>query len=529
MTTTFTPEPQALPRNEVIQVMIGLLLALFTALLSTTIVSTALPTIMADLNGTQRAYTWVITASLLMMTVSTPIWGKFSDLFNKKFLVQLTIVLFVLGSLVAGFAGSIPVMIGARVIQGVAMGGLMALVQSIMGSIVTPRERGRYSGYMGGVMGIATVSGPLLGGIITDGMGWRWTYFICIPLALVAMVFIQLKFKNTSTSRRKISIDYAGGVLIALTAALPMLWVTFAGSSFDWISWQSAAFVGGFVLAATLAVIVELRASEPIIPIRLLRNNTTVLMIVASLAVGVAMFGPAVFLTQYFQLGKGFSATEAGLMILPMVTFQTLSSMSAGFIVTHTGRWKPVMVAGSLLMIVGLAGLGLVDHSTGYLWVSISMALTGAGVGTLIQNIVLAVQNTVRVADIGAASATIAFFRSLGGAIGVSALGALLTSRVATQIQEQVTNLGHSGSDSGAFDGKNTDLNLSSLPGPLQEVIHNAYADGFGQIFLISAVISVIAFVAVLLARETALRTTLDLRPETVVATVSTQTEEETK
>lgn len=524
MTTTTAQEPQALPRREVMQVMTGLLAALFTALLSTTIVSTALPTIMSDLHGTQRAYTWVITASLLMMTVSTPIWGKLSDLFDKKRLVQLTIVLFVLGSLIAGFASSIPMMIGARVIQGIAMGGLMALVQSIMGAIISPRERGRYAGYMGGVMGIATVSGPLLGGFITDTMGWRWTYFVCIPLAVIALIVIQVKLRLAANPPRTISVDYAGGVLIALTAALPMLWVTFAGSAFDWVSWESAAFVGGFVLAAALAVIVELRAQEPIVPIRLLRNNTAALMIVASLAVGVAMFGPAVFLTQYFQLGKGFSPTDAGLMILPMVVFQTLSSMFGGLIVTRTGRWKPIMIVGSILMVVGLAGLGMVDHSTGYLWVAAAMALTGAGVGTLIQNIVLAVQNTVDVPDIGAASATIAFFRSLGGAVGVAALGAVLTSQVAAEIDERMAMLGAPAGSTGALDGDETSLHLSGLPEPIQAVIHSAYADGFGHIFLISAAISVVALIAILFARETALRTTVAMRPQPVAAAEQSST-----
>src|SRR5699024_5728518 len=217
-----------------------------------------------------------------------------------------------------GFAVSIPMMMVARVVQGTAMGGLMALVQSIMGTILAPRERGRYAGYMGGVMGIATVSGPLLGGIITDGMGWRWTYFVCIPLAVVAMLLIQVQPRIPAMAPRKVTIDYAGGVLIALTAALPMLWVTFAGSEYAWVSWQSAAFVGGFIVTAILAVIAELRAPEPIVPIRLLGNNTAAQMIVASLAVGAAMFGAAVSLTQYFQLGEGYSTTQARVLTLPV-------------------------------------------------------------------------------------------------------------------------------------------------------------------------------------------------------------------
>ena len=228
-TKTLTVEPREYSHREILQVMTGLLAALFTAMISTTIVSTALPTIMADLHGTQRQYTWVITASLLAMTIVTPIWGKLSDLFNKKTLTQIAIVMFVAGSVVAGLSTSIGVMMTARAVQGIAMGGLMALVQSIRGSSISPRERGRYAGYMGGVMAVATVSGPLLGGVITDLLDWRWCFFVSIPLAIIAMVLLQLKLHLPTIKRTSIKIDYLGGVLVAIAAALPMLWVTFAG------------------------------------------------------------------------------------------------------------------------------------------------------------------------------------------------------------------------------------------------------------------------------------------------------------
>ena len=513
---TATPratEPGALTHREVIQVMTGLLAALFTALISNTIVSTALPTIMADLNGTQRQYTWVITTSLLMMTISTPIWGKLSDLFDKKALVQLTIVLFVAGSIVAGLSTSIAMMMGARAVQGVAMGGLVALVQSIMASIISPRERGRYAGYMGAVMGVATVSGPLLGGVITDGLGWRWTYFVCVPLAVVAVVLINLKLRVPAKAERKVTIDYAGAVLLAISAALPMLWVTFAGSEYAWLSWTSAVFIGAFLITATAVVFVELRAPEPIVPIRLLTNNTAALMIVASLAVGVAMFGPAVFLTQYFQLGEGFSPTMAGLLILPMIIFQTLSSTIGGQIVTRTGRWKPIMVVGGFLMVAGLVGLGMVDHTTGYPWVAVSMALTGVGVGALMQNIVLAVQNNVDVTDVGAVSAAISFFRSLGGAIGVSALGAILTNQVAANIQSRLREMGVSAADLGETGGSGeTNLDLSTLPEPVRIAVQDSYADSFGHIFFIAAMVAIITLIAVLLVRESVLRNTVSMK-----------------
>ncbi len=512
--TPHAAEPEALTHREVVQVMTGLLAALFTALISNTIVSTALPTIMADLNGTQRQYTWVITTSLLMMTISTPIWGKLSDLFDKKALVQLTIGLFVAGSVVAGFSTSIAMMMGARAVQGVAMGGLVALVQSIMASIVSPRERGRYAGYMGAVMGVATVSGPLLGGVITDGLGWRWTYFVCVPLAVIAVVLIQLKLRVPDRASRKVTIDYAGAVLLAISAALPMLWVTFAGSEYAWISWTSAVFIGAFLIVATAVVFVELRAPEPIVPIRLLANNTAALMIVASLAVGVAMFGPAVFLTQFFQLGEGYSPTQAGLLILPMIVCQTLSSTIGGQIVTRTGRWKPIMVIGSFLMVAGLIGLGMVDHTTGYPWVAVSMALTGIGVGALLQNIVLAVQNTVDVVDVGAVSAAISFFRSLGGAIGVSALGAILTNEVAVNIRSRLQEMGVSAAELGETGSSGeTNLDLSRLPEPIRIAVNDSYADSFGHIFFIAAMVAIITLIAIVLVRETVLRNTVNLRP----------------
>jgi EmrB/QacA subfamily drug resistance transporter len=491
--------------------MTGLLAALFTALISTTIVSTALPTIMADLHGTQQQYTWVITASLLAMTIVTPIWGKLSDLFNKKVLTQIAIVLFVVGSVVAGLSGSIGVMMAARVIQGVAMGGLMALVQSIMGQIIAPRERGRYAGYMGAVMAVATVSGPLLGGVITDSLGWRWCYFVSVPLAVVALILLQVKLHLPTLRRARVRIDYLGSVLVAIAAALPMLWVTFAGTDYEWISWESGAFLAAFLVVATLAVIVELRADDPIIPIHVLRNSTAVLMIIASVGAGVGMFGSGVFLTQYFQLGAGATPTEAGLMTIPMIIAQMLSATIGGQIVSRIGLWKPVMLVGSIIMLIGMLGLGTISHTTPYLLVAIYMALMGIGIGTLVQNVVLAVQNTVDVTDVGSASATIAFFRSLGGAIGVAVLGAILTSTVSSNIATGLADLGVPRDAITGSSGE-TQLDITGLPAPIQQVFHDAYADAFGPLFFIAAMIAAVSVLAIVITRGTPLRTTVAMK-----------------
>ncbi|MGB3301114.1 MDR family MFS transporter [Gordonia sp. (in: high G+C Gram-positive bacteria)] len=506
--------PKTYSHSEVLSVMTGLLAALFTAMISTTIVSTALPTIMASLNGTQRQYTWVITASLLAMTVSTPIWGKLSDLFNKKVLTQLAIIMFVAGSIAAGFAHEVWLMMVARAVQGLAMGGLIATTQSVMGSIVSPRERGRYSGYMGAVMAVATVSGPLLGGVITDNLGWRWTFFVCVPLAIVALVLLQWKLDLPTIRRDNVRIDYLGAVLLSIAAALPMLWVTFAGSSYDWLSWQTAAFAVAFAIAASLTVFVELRVPEPMLPLRVLNNRTTILMIIASLAVGVAMFGPGVFLTQYFQLGGGYSPTIAGLMTFPMIISQMLSATIGGQIVSRTGRWKPIMVFGATALLVGLGGLGTISHTTPYWQVAIFMAIAGIGVGALIQNIVLAVQNTVDVTEIGATSAAVSFFRSLGGAVGVSVLGAVLTNLVFGNLKDALRAMNIP--DSAMGSGGDTNLDITKLPAAIQEAFHHAYSDAFGPVFAISAAVAIITFIAVLLTKEVPLRLTIAKETEPV-------------
>jgi len=524
MTTTTVAAPtrtdEQTAHRQILRVMTGLLAALFTAMLSTTIVSTALPTIMADLHGTQRQYTWVITASLLAMTITTPIWGKLSDLFNKKLLVQLAIVIFVAGSVGAGLSQTVPPMMAFRAVQGLGMGGLIALTQSIMGALIPPRQRGRYSGYMGAVMAVSTVSGPLLGGVITDNVNWRWCFFVCVPLAVMALIMLQLTLR-TPAGRGRVKIDYLGAALIAVVAALPMLWVTFAGSDYAWVSWQSALFLAGFVVAVTLAVVVELRAAEPMVPIRLLNNRTTILMIIASIAVGVAMFGSSTFLTQYFQLAGGHTATRAGLMTVPLIVAQMLTSTIGGQIVTRTGRWKPLMVVGAVALVVGLAGLATIDHTTAYWWVAISMAVLGIGIGALIQNIVLAVQNTVDVANVGSTSATITFFRSLGGAVGVAVLGAILATHVTDNISSGLQAAGVP-----ATGGSTGTLDIKDLPAPIQAVVHAAYGDSFGVLFAIAAVISVVTLVAVALVREVPLRTTVGIAP-TATATPAAVPEKE--
>lgn len=509
--TTTVPAPRAhvadeLTHREIMEVLFGLLAALFTAILSSTIVSNALPTIIADLDGSQTQYTWVVTASLLAMTVSTPIWGKLSDLVNKKVLVQVSIVVFVIGSILAGLSRNLPELIAMRVVQGIAMGGLTANAQSIIGSIIPPRQRGRYSGYMGATMAVATVSGPLLGGLIVDtpGLGWRWTFFVCVPLAVISLVVLQ-KYLRIATIRRHVDFDYLGAVLIAIAASLPLLWVTFAGDSFDWVSWQSAAFIAGTVLAAVLLVLVELRHDEPLLPIAVVRERTTALAIIGSIAVGIAMFGGSVFIGQYFQVAGGRTPTEAGLLTIPLMLGSLFGTLLSGQLITRYGRWKRFLVIGSVSLIVGLGLLSTIDHRTPEWHAMAFIAFVGIGMGMLLQNYVLAVQNTVDVSQVGASSATVAFFRSLGGAVGVSVLGAILAAQVKDDVTTKLSALGVSSSG-----GSGSLLDVKSLPPQVAEIVREAYGDATGTIFLVAACVAVLSLVTALLIREVPLRLTVN-------------------
>ncbi|GAB2586194.1 MFS transporter [Kribbella endophytica] len=515
MTVTETrPAPAApeLTHREILEILVGLLAALFTAMLSSTIVSNALPTITADLQGSQTQYTWVLTASLLATTVSTPIWGKLSDLMSKKLLVQLAISLFVVGSALAGMAHSMSFLIGARVLQGLAMGGLMALAQAIIGAAIPPRSRGRYSGYMGAVMAVATVSGPLIGGVIVDTswLGWRWCFYVCVPLAVVSLVVLQ-KYLHLPVIKRRVRMDYLGAIMISAAASLPLIWVTFAGHDFGWISWQSALFVGGTILFGVLAVFVETRAAEPLVPLKVVRERTTALAIVASLSVGVAMFGSALFLGQYFQIARGYSPTEAGLLTIPMMLGSFIGSVGSGQMITRYGKWKRYLIAGGVLLVAGLVVLGTIDHTSPYWYVGLGMLSMGIGMGMMMQNLVLAVQNTVDVSQIGASSASVSFFRSLGGAVGVSVLGAVLATRVKDLLIEGVLHGPGGAAAAGKLqDGGGTSLlDVNHLPPQLAELVRQSYGDATGRIFLIAAACAVVSLIAVFFIKEVPLRTTV--------------------
>ena len=502
--------------REVLEALSGLLLAMFVAMLSSTVVSNALPVIVADLGGTESGYTWVIVATLLSLTATTPIWGKLADLFNKKMLVQVSLLIFVAGSVLAALAPSMGFLIGARVVQGVGVGGLSALVQIVIASIVAPRERGRYFGYLGAVFAVATVSGPLIGGVIVDTpwLGWRWCFAVGVPVAAVAIVVLQ-KTLHLPVVRRKVSIDYVGAALIASGVSVLLIWVSLAGTRFEWASATTAVLVSGGVLLLVAAVVVESRVVEPVIPLRLFRDRTIALASVASTMVGVAMFGATVFLAQFFQLAHGMSPTRAGLMTLPMVLGLLVSSITTGRLIARTGRWKRYLVGGGIVLVVGLLLLSRLDHTTGLVVAALSMLVMGVGLGAVNQNLVLAVQNSVAQRDVGAASSLAAFFRTMGGSVGVSALGAALGHQVAANVTAGLARLGL---PVGAHEG-GAIPDVDALPGPVRAVFEAAYGEATGHVFLLAVPFAVVALGCILFIREVPLRTTIARADELEEAT----------
>jgi EmrB/QacA subfamily drug resistance transporter len=497
----------AMTHRQILEALSGMLLAMFVAFLSSTVVSNALPVIITELRGTQGQYTWVVTATLLASTASTPIWGKLADLFSKKLLIQLAIVVFIAGSMLAGLSQSVEALIGWRVLQGLGLGGLQALVQIAMAAMISPRERGRYSGLLGSVMAVATVGGPLLGGLLVDTswLGWRWCFYVGVPFAAVALVLLQ-RTLHLPVTRRRVRIDYLGAAFLTAGVSALLIWVTLAGGTFAWASVETALFLTGGGLAVVAFLVTELRAAEPIVPLRLFRDRTTTLAVLASVAIGVAMFGSSVFLGQYLQISRGYSPTAAGLLTVPMVGGMLLSSTVSGILITRLGRWKRYLVAGSVLVVLGFGLLSSVDHETNMVLLGGFLFTLGVGIGMTMQNLVLAVQNTVAASDLGAASSAVAFFRSLGGTIGVSVLGAVLSSHVAGLIRD---GLAHDPAAAAAARGAG-EVGLAGFadaPPTLQTLIRISYGDATGRIFLVSAVVAVVAVLAVLLIREVALRT----------------------
>lgn len=473
----------------------GLFLANFVSMLAMNVVGTSMPVIIADIGGDQAAFTWVVTATMLASAIATPIWGKLADLTSKKMLLQVALVVFIIASALAGFAESSSWLITFRVFQGIGVGGLGALGQIVLAEIVSPLERGKYMGILGAVMAVATVGGPLLGGLLTDTIGWRWNFYVAAPIAVVAIIMLQRTLR-LPTLKRKIKIDYWGTALISLGFSSILIWITLAGTAFDWWSWQTAAMAGGGVAALVIAVFVELAVEEPLLPMSLFKNRTFTMASIASVAVGLAMMGTIVFLGQYMQLARGRSVIEASLLSLPMMAGVLIMSTVIGQVITRTGKWKRYVVIGAVALLVGLVMMGQLRHDTTYWYVGVSMFILGAGVGMTMQNLVLVVQNTVEPTELGASSSAVAFFRTVGGTAGISVMGTMLAGLVGKYMKESFASLSAKDLAGAELLAAGKLPKLSELSEPLQLVVETAYGHAIGDIFLAASPVAIIALVA---------------------------------
>lgn len=497
--------------REVFTAISGLVVGMFVAVLSGTVVSTSMPVIIADLGGTQSQYTWVITASLLATAVSTPIWGKLADLVDRKILVQLSLIIFTVGTVIAGFSTDTNMLIAVRVVQGIGVGGLMSLVMIAVALIISPRERGKYMGVVGGIMALGTIGGPLLGGLLTDVWGWRSNFFVGVPFAILALVLLQFTLHLPKPQRdTKVSIDYFGIVLLAVGVSTLLIWVSMGGSQFEWDSSTSIilAVIAGVAIAGFIAV--EFFVREPIVPMSLFRNRTFTLSVVASLAIGVSLFATSVFLAQYFQLARGATPTESGLMTIPMIVGQMASSIIIGQLVSRFGKWKGWMLTGSVLTTAGVTLMTTLRYDTPFPLVAAYMVVLGAGLGMVMQNLTLIVQNDTAPQQLGAASSNVNFFRTIAGTIGVTVMGATLSSSVASFITdgldgfvpttpEEVSALEHLASGDVP--------KVTELPDTVRAIVEGAYGHGIANAFFIAIPLAVIAVIAIAFIKNKPLST----------------------
>lgn len=481
----------------------ALLLGMLLAALDQTIVSTALPTIVSDLGGLEHL-SWVVTAYLLASTAATPLWGKLGDQYGRKRLFQIAIVIFLVGSALCGMAQDMAQLIAFRAIQGVGGGGLMVLSMAIVGDIVPPRERGRYQGLFGGVFGATSVLGPLLGGVFTEHLSWRWVFYINLPIGAVALAVIAGVLRLPSKSTRHV-IDYLGTFLIASVATCLVLVASLGGTTWAWGSFQIVGLAVLGVVLAVAFVAVERLAAEPVLPLKLFGVRTFSLSAVISFIVGFAMFGAMTYLPTFLQVVQGVSPTTSGLHMLPMVAGMLLASTGSGQIVSRTGRWKVFPIAGTGVTTLGLLLLHQLDMDSSAWEMSVYFFVFGLGLGLVMQVLVLIVQNAVSYEDLGVATSGATFFRSIGASFGVAIFGTIFASRLDDKLVEAFRGVSLPAGVS--LEGLEADpRGIGELPAALRPAALDAYASSITDVFLYAAPVALVGFVLAWFLREDKLR-----------------------
>lgn len=509
MTATATrPEPLSLAQREGLshrRIMIiysGLMVGMLLAALDQTIVSTALPTIVGDLGGLNHL-SWVVTSYLVTSTCSTLLWGKLGDLYGRKIVFQTAIVVFLAGSALSGLSRSMVQLIAFRGIQGLGAGGLMALAFAIIGDILSPRQRGRYQGYMMAVFSLASVAGPAIGGWLTESYSWRWCFYVNVPIGIVALLVTSTTL-NLPFQRISHRIDYAGAAL-QVGAVGAILLVTVWGASVGWFSWQIVSLTLGGVALVVLFVRQERRAVEPVLPMRLFRNSVFNTTNVAGFLAGMAMFGGTVYMPLFLQLVTGVSPVLSGLLILPMMAGVTASSISVGRLITRTGRYKVWPLIGSVLMPAGMFLLSFMTAATPRWQAGAFMLVLGVGMGMIMPVLIVAIQNATDQRDLGTATSSNTFFRSMGSSFGVAVLGTIMNARLGYWFPRLVPNLKHLNlsASSVAF----SPSAVHRLPAPVRNGIIDAFSHSLHTVFLWAAPIALLTLPAILLMKELPLRT----------------------
>ncbi len=508
MTTKRAPRQRSHESTRgLILLFVGLMLAMLLAALSQTVLSAAMPTMVGELNGVDLML-WVMTAYILASTIMMPIYGKVGDLIGRKGLLIFAISAFMVGSVLGGLAGDMNMLIVARVVQGIGGGGLMILSQAIIADVIPARERGKYMGVMGAVFAVSSVAGPLLGGWFTEGIGWRWTFWINIPLGLLALgaaiAFLHLPKRDTAVRPR---IDVLGMAILTVATTCLVLVASWGGSTYDWNSIQIILLIAGTVVGGILFVMVELKTPEPIIPMNLFRERNFTLTTLAGLLVGVAMFGVLGYLPTYLQMTFGEDATTAGLLMIPMMGALLITSVGTGALVTKYGRYKWMPIVGALFVAAALALLSTMTPQTP-LWVFCSyLAVMGIGLGTSMQILVLIVQNTFHVRMVGTATASNNYFRQIGATLGSAFVGSLFATRLFDLLGERLPAAAVS---AGGGAHSLTPDAVKHLPDAIRIIIDQAYSDALTPLFLWMVPLALMAFVLLLFIKEVPLATTID-------------------